>query len=348
MNILCVMPWYPANAARFLADAFEAFGHRIFRCGPTYFDHYGISYQPSELPLIHLRIQRRQAWNLDEYIQHAGKYGFSTDMVFLSEEGYDNVIVPTEKVHTVLWSADGWPNCYRRKDTIRPSLAYTNHPLGVNPHPLTATPDGWKFLPGGFDSKWHSSIGIGSEYPLIDFCLAATMYGKRPELCHALRAAGLTVHDRNVGPIEYRQVYNNARYTYHNANGQHEIKWRFFEAAAMGCVNICDENLLLDALGFEPWEDYIPIWRFDPQYDADGWPTAASLLRVIRHTPLAQWEHIREHVRTRVLGSDSYLHRAKQILYDLHVPLRDEHIELPHYDTVLRAYVRGRDQKGWK
>lgn len=346
MNVLAVMPWYPANAARFFVDAFEHLGHKVFRVGPTYFDHYGLQYAPEELPMVDQEFLRNSWWQLDSIIDAATRAGFSPDLIFLSEENYQNQIGPTTKVPVVLWSADGWPNCYERRNMIQPTLAYTNHPLGVNPAPRTTIPEGWKFMPGAADLVWHAKEDT-TGYPIqYGFCLLATMYGPRKEICEKLSRDPYdfsTVYGQ-LGPELYRFYYSRSLATYHNCNGQAELKWRYMESAAMGCINICDKNFLLEPMGFWPWVHYVPIGSFTKEYDDDLWPSSKAIGRAILH--LNEYPDISSHIsrraRAKVERHDRYENRVRLILNDLGYGKCDPEIDID-YDQRLRLYMGTHD-----
>lgn len=226
LNVLALFPWYPANAPRFFADAFEQLGHRVFRVGPTYFDHYGLQWPKDELPLVdHEIVRESPVWNLNGCLDVAAKNGIVPDLIFLSEETYQTRIVPTDKVPVVLWSADGWPDAFARKKVIQPTIAYTQHPFGVNPAPQLHIPDGWKFLPAGYSTKFHKYLNLPERQ--IDFTLYCTMYGKRQQLCDELSNLGFEVSSGQRTISDYVYGYNNGLFTYHNCNGQAEVKWRF-------------------------------------------------------------------------------------------------------------------------
>lgn len=344
MNVLCVMPWYPATAARFFAEAFSLADCRTLFCGPKYFDHYGLSYDSMELPFVDIELERRSDWYLNKIIDEAVfRHKFIPDFIFLSEETYQNEIVGTNKVPVVLWSADGWPNAFERRESLQPTLAYTQHPLGVKPAPQPHIPQGWKFLPGGFCPVQH--VFFNTEERRVNFALHATMYGERQRLCDDLRAAGFSVQSGPASPKDYCIGYNHADLTYHNSNGQAEVKWRFYEAAAMGCVNICDKNILLDAMGYEPWIDYVPIWGFGSEFDGEGWPSSRMLIDVVKFMLeyADRVPNMRYHVLDRIKRSESYIHRVRAIFADLvrvgamRGSVNDEYVD---YDQVIRKYFK--------
>lgn len=338
MNVLAIQSWYPSNAARFFVDAFEHLGHQVFRMGPTYFDHYGLQYAPEELSKIDIPFFRAGDWSLDAALDAAAKMKFTPDFIWLSEENYQNVITPTAKVPVVLWSADGWPNSYERLNMIQPTLAYTNHPLGVNPHPQKTIPDGWKFLPGAADSVWD--VPFPNEVvSQSDFCLMATMYGPREKICQELLSQGLQVNYGQATLSEWQMFYSRAFSTYHNSNGQAECKWRMFSSMALGCINICDDNYLLDALGFIPWNDYVPISDFTKDFDNDLWPSGeaiANAIRRLRELPYTA-ARIAQHAQGRVHKHDRYENRVRLVFSELGLGEREE--DDRDYDQELRLHL---------
>ena len=340
MNILALMPYYPSNAPRFLVDAFERLGHRVFRIGPTYFDHYGLTYNLETLPKVDIVIPKKDVWPLDTAIEYATQAGVTPDLIFVSEEDYQNEITPTKKVPVVLYSCDGWPNCYERINTIQPTMAYTNHPLGVKPAPRATIPDGWKFLPGAADSFWDRPQGHGSVAP-FDFSLLATMYGQRETICRRLSDMDFSVGYGQADLQGYRDIYTNSLSTYHNCNGQAELKWRLFSSMSMGCINICDRNVLFGPMGYRAWEHYVPVWDFEGCFDSHGWPSPEGVAEAIRWLKRNQGDahRIARLAQERTLKYDCYENRARLILSDLGLAERNPEVDWD-YDHSLRQYMK--------
>ena len=318
LNVLALMPWYPATAARYFADAFEQLGHNVFRAGPMYFNQMGLQWPESELPKVdHEVVRESSVWNLNGAIDVATEKGFIPDFIFLSEENYQTRIVPTDEVPVVLWQADGWAENFARREMIRPTLAYCNHPRGVVPSRQERIPDGWKFMPSGAAPWIHKFTNVGKRD--VDFCLYATLYGKRQQICGELKETGLNVSYGQRTTERYVWGYNRARFTYHNAQTQWETKFRLFETMAMGCVNIADENPLFHVLGFAPNVHYIPIEEFCPEFDNDKWPSAMAIKGAIDWwgANASVFEYMQNRAWHLVQERHTYQHRIKAILFDL-------------------------------
>lgn len=315
MNILCVMPWYPANAPVFLAEAFKQIGCYVTRIGPKYFDQMGLEWPEAELPKVHLELPREApCWNLDSCVDMATQAGYPPDLLYVSEENYRTEIVPTSKVPVILWSQDGWPDNYVRRELFQPTVAYCNQPRGNRFHPLEADMEGWRLMPGAAAPWIHRNMRL---YRTDDFCLFATMYGQRQRICGGLTRRGFLVLSGQRSLLPYVLGYNRALCTLHNP-GHWEVKWRFFEAAAMGCVNISDHTPLLDRLGYTAYEHYFPI-SAPPDGTGDPWPDVGALANVIAEMRAKQlfWQSISARAHARVLTHDTYYHRVQRIAHDL-------------------------------
>jgi hypothetical protein len=269
MNILAVMPWYPATASRFMADAFEQAGAHVFRVGPCYFSHGNANWTSAEYPRVDVALPRGCPWQIDHYVDQATAAGYPPDVLFLSEETYHNDIFNTDKMPSLLWSLDGWPENFERVETIKPTLAYTNHPYGIRIHPRNTIDPRWGFLPGACAPWIHQDLGLPRD---VTFCLHASMYGERQRLVLAIAESGGQTLSGFVNTARFVKGMNRALTTYHNTNGQEEVKWRLFEAMAMGCCVISGHTRLLKILGYEPGIHYVPIEEV-PREDGELWPT---------------------------------------------------------------------------
>jgi hypothetical protein len=192
---------------------------------------------------------------------------------------------------------------------VEATVNFTNHPLGIDLFPREEIDPRWQFLPGAAAAPLvHKYLGL--EHDIWDFCLLASDYGKRKTMCEKLIKEGFRVRHGQLTTREYMAVYNRSLATFHNARPG-EIKWRFFESAAMGCVNISGESKLFSWLGYKAWEEYIPI--LTPI--EDEWPEVddlGRLLHLLKNNP-KHVKHIGDKARKRVLAQDTYLHRAKTI-----------------------------------
>lgn len=309
--VLVVAPFYPANAVRWLVDALERIGAIVIRVGSLYSDHMGLKWPKEDLPQIDIELPRFANWDLDSLIDKVTREYTSPTMLFVSEESYHNDIIPTKKVPTVLYSCDGWPENYNRIEIYNATTGFTNHPLGIDLHPRDEIDPRWQFLPGAAAPWVHKHLGLERH---IDFCLLASFYGKRKYLCEELIKRNVKVHYGQSATPTYVDTYNRSITTFHNARPG-EVKWRFWEAAAMGCINISGWSKLFAWLGYAPWHHYVPI----ETPDGNEWPAIDSLyetISFIRKNP-ALIKQVSSDARKRVLNQDTYYHRAKTILADL-------------------------------
>lgn len=317
LNILMVAPWYSANPVRFFSDAFERMGFGVFRVGAIYDKHGGMEWGDDVVkPDIPLKREDPE-WNLDNFVDLATERGFVPDFLYLSEETYQTNIAMTRKIPTVLHQWDGWPNCFARGDALNPTLKFTNHPRGIRIHPLAEDRPGWKFMPGAAAPWVHKWTKSSRD---LQFCLMATMYGYRTELCQYLEKNRYLVKYGFATTKEFVETYNRSQFTYSNVNGNAgEVKWRTFEAMAMGCVNIVDgENLLLDRLGYLPNVHYLPIKTVERE-NGEPWPTGEMLESVLGEAiyDYEVFESISRVAMEKCLSQDTYFHRAVQIIADL-------------------------------
>ena len=315
-NVLIVAPFYPSGPIRFISEAFERMDLKTFRIGATYNDHGGIKWVGDEAVKVDVELKREASrWSIDAFVDLATHAGVSPDLVLMSEENYRTEISPTLKVPSVFWLFDGWPNNYERGDALNPTLRYTSHPYGIRIHPRKEIPTGWKYL-GTAHAPWmHPFLNRERD---VDFALHATPYGKRPEICDYLRSHGLVVADGWVTTKRYVEDYNRALFTYHNSGGQQEIKYRWYEAAGMGCVNICDHTALYEENGLIAHEHYIPIQSY-PDQNGDLWPDPEELLGLIGEYKniTGMIEQLSHNARLEVGAYHTYIHRAQTILEDL-------------------------------
>ena len=318
-TVLIVAPWYPAGPLRYLSEAFEMSGCKVIRIGPTYFDHMGLDWgKDVELPAVGWELNReRKQWDLNEFLDWATRNYQAPDLLIISEENYQTDIVPTNKIPSILWSFDGWPNNFERIEMIKPTIGYINHPFGIHIHPRLEEDLRWRFMPGAAAPWVHKCLDLHRDY---DFALLATMYGKRPSICEDLKNRGLLVLSGKATTPTYVKAYNRSIATYNNCNGQQEIKWRFWEAAAMGCVNISGYTMLFNILGIKPLVHYIPIIEHgDENYDGEPWAESSKISEIVgwmkfhKNRVMVIAKDAREHT----LRNHTYLHRARTMLIDL-------------------------------
>jgi hypothetical protein len=318
-TVLIVAPWYPAGPLRYLSEAFELAGCNVVRIGPTYFDHMGFDWgKDIELPAIGWELNREEKqWDLNEFIDWITKNYQAPDLLIISEENYQTDIIPTNKIPSILWSFDGWPNNFERIEMIKPTIGYINHPFGIRIHPRLEEDPRWRFMPGAAAPWGHRYLGLTRDY---DFALLATMYGKRPRICEDLVNNGLLVWSGQATTPTYVDAYNRSVATYNNCNGQQEIKWRFWEAAAMGCINISGYTMLFDRLGIKPWIHYIPIIEHkDENCYYEPWGDSDEIYERIEWIKSSKDEMITisENARKHTLENHTYLNRIRTMLTDL-------------------------------
>lgn len=326
LNVLCVGPQYPATAARYLFDAFGAVdGIHVTLCGPEYNDHYGIDWGTfkvvSDIPLP----KEAPEWNIKDFVDTATSLGNAPDLVLIAEENYKTNIINTVDIPTVLLSYDGWPNAFDRYHMVKPTLAYTCHPYGVRPAPVDKTPVPWRFLPTACHPPVHHSMVKNHSDKYFAkrshaFVLHATPYGKRPDLCKYLEENGIGVTAGLVNTTTYVVDYSYGLCTYHNCCYQEEIKYRFFEAAAMGCINITDvpnNPRIFNQLGLIAGIHYIPVAITET--GDDPYPDFADILKAVKSVlnDKRMAKSISKAAHAWVMNGHTYFHRAKQILTDL-------------------------------
>ena len=321
-HLLAVGPWYPETAGNFFVEAFERLGWNVVRCGPTYFDHgheHGVKWDEDRLPIVDIPLMRNASWYIDDYITQATKLqGVAPDLVWICEEDYHNEIFNTKKIPSVLWSCDGWQNSFDRIMAIKPTAAFTNHPFGVIPQRQAKTPEGWQFMPAAAAPWIHKNRFVPHHTREIDFILLATPYGYRPQICEALTQAGLHVASGLEGTKQYVELSQWSSLTYHNANTQEEVKFRFFEAAAMGVVNIADYTRLYAWLGYLPFTHYIPI-DLEKKPDGSRWPNVDNLIWLVKD--YRSRPEVLQAISTAAwyttMSKNTYYHRAYSIMKQL-------------------------------
>ena len=310
-TVLAIAPHYGANAPRHLVDAMELCGARVIRVGPKYGEHLGMTWADSEMPRVDLEIFKNSNWYIDGFVDAATRRETAPDMVFLSEESYNNLIVNTEKVPSVFYSCDGWPENYARAEMVKATKNYSNH-IGIRVRPIDTLPEPWEFLPGGCAPWIHKYLGLER---MTDFCLFGSEYGKRKEICEALSLLFSVEHGqvKTPGFVSYN---NRSLCTLHNPQPG-EVKWRFFEAASMGCINISWGCQLFERLGYKAWTHYFPINVLE---DCDDpWPNIEQMEWAVNdiknnHVFFRRMATI---ARQHTIENHTYYHRAKRIFEDL-------------------------------
>lgn len=318
-TVLICAPWWPAGPIRYLGEAFERIGCQVIRIGASYSDHMGLQWgKDTELPIIHWELPREKPqWNLNEFIDWTTKNYQAPDLLIISEENYQTNMVPTTKIPSILWSFDGWPNNFERIEMVKPTLGYINHPYGIRIHPRVEEDSRWRFMPGAAAPWVHKWLNLERDW---EFVLLASMYGKRQQICDDLQKNGVTVWCGQATTNTYVEAYNRALTTYHNCNGQQEIKWRFFESAVMGTCVMSGYTVLLPRLGYLPWEHYIPLIEYvDSKFNGELWPDTDEICKKIRwlqnNNEIVMG--VTGNVRVHTLRNHTYLHRVRTMLTDL-------------------------------
>lgn len=307
-TILAVLPWYPANAPVFLAQSFEHIGCRVIRVGPLYSNHMNLKWPEEDLPKVDILLHKEIDWNIDGFIDQATKMGFPPDLVFVSEENYHNVIINTKKIPSILYSCDGWPENYNRADMVKATVNMTNHPLGIDAYPREEIDPRWQYLPGAAAPWVHCDLKLERYW---DFCMLASFYGNRKTLSDELTKNGIKVWSGQATTKTFVEGYNRSIATFHNAR-RGEVKWKFFETTAMGCINISGWSKLFPQLGYKPWVHYVPIET--PL--GNEWPTVDALSNLVKCFKGDYKEGgvgIANNARKHTLRNHTYLHRIRQI-----------------------------------
>lgn len=317
-TVLTVGPWYPANSYRYLIDSFEKVGCEVFRIGPTYNNHYGVRWSKEDKVIPDLELPRQADWDLNYFVEQCAAKLKVPDLLIVSEETYHNEITPTNKVPSVLISYDGWPENYERAEIYKCTLNYTNHPFGIRIHPREEEDPRFRYLPGACAPWVHKNLNLERDW---DFVLLATMYGKRPAICNDLAKWGIRAWYGHAPTSVYVEAHNRALTTLHTCNGQEEIKWRWWEAQAMGCLVISDNTKLFARLGYKPWVHYVPIpVHEDPEFGGEPWPEIDELyetIRFLKNQPGGILSNIASTGRIHTLKTGTYFHRIKTIFTDL-------------------------------
>lgn len=310
-TVLIVAPWYPAGPIRFISEAFERIGCRVVRMGPVYNDHMGLDWGSDIVVPDQSFYQQLSLWNLNYCVDLCTSAHQAPDMLLISEEDYQTDIIPTKKIPSVLWSMDGWPRNYDRADLFQCTVNFTNHPLGIDLYPREEIDPRWRFMPAAAAPWIHRDLKLKRDF---DFCLLASSYGRRESLCKELGKIEFRVWHGQATTQTYMEAYNRSIATFHNAR-RGEIKFRFWEAAAMGCINISGWSRLFRELGYLPYEHYIPITT----PDENEWPSVDDLADSIRNIlgNKDRWNNITHTARKRTLYNDTYYHRCRQIFLAL-------------------------------
>ena len=291
-------------------------GAKVFRVGAKFTEHGGLHWPDDLFPKIDIQLRPNARWEVPFYVDLCTASLGAPDLILYSEESYHNEIVPKTDIPSILWSFDGWPENFERIGTFKATKGFINHPFGIRAKPRLEEDRRWEYLPGACAPWVHKDLNLTRD---IDFVLLATMYTYRPYLCQGMLDKGYMIAAGFATTSDFIRYYNRGLLTFQNANGQEEIKWRFFEAAAMGICITADHTRLYERLGYKAWEHYIPCpvdaQRFGPD-QWEIWPSVDALAMVMEWVKQHPKESrtIAKACQQRVLSQDTYYHRMVKMV----------------------------------
>jgi hypothetical protein len=313
-----VSEWYPANIGTFLSYAFEDAGYEVIRVGNTCFNHYGLVMPVSELPVITEKLVFGQDLNLPALVDK-----YTPDILMMwdwtGEPSCYNVAnkqMTTKLKHRLPFiyvEHEGWLNALKRIELFNPTVAYTGMPYGVVETPCSAMAMGYKYLAGACYPKVHYITKTFEEKDL-DLVVMASVARTRESVCGAMKAKGFNTYFNTGTLTEYRDYHNRSLTTYDFSNGWQYVKWRVFEAMAMGCVLLQDSFELLESLGFREDKHFVGY-----KLTEDNKPDIESIayqITMLKNNPDVA-RKIRVAAYDFVIENHTYSHRVSQILKDL-------------------------------
>lgn len=317
-TILFVSQWYPANIGTFLSYAFEDAGYKVIRVGETCFNHYGVKYDYSELPVITERLEQGQTVNLPRLVDK-----YTPDILLMWDWTGEPAIYQvaelgeTQKLKYrlpfIYVEHEGWENALKRIELFNPAVAYTGMPYGVIETPCRAASMGYKYLAGACYPKVHY-IDRPLSIKDLDFVVMASVARTRPAVCKAIEDKGFKTYFNTGGLTDYRTYHNRSLTTFDFSDGWQYVKWRVFEAMAMGCILLQDRFELLDSLGFVPNKHYVE-YKLTAGYHPYIDDMVAKITMLKTDKDLAN--KIRDDAYNFVMEKHTYAHRVSQILSDL-------------------------------
>jgi hypothetical protein len=317
MKLLFVSEWYPANIGTFLSYAFEDAGYEVIRVGNTCFNHYGLVLNPAELPMITEKLPFGQDLDLPALVDK-----YKPDMLLMwdwtGEPSCYKVVNATatlklkHRLPFIYVEHEGWLNALKRIELFNPTVAYTGMPYGVIETPCSAMSMGYKYLAGACYPKVHY-INRAFEAKDLDFVVMASQARSRPMVCEAMFNKGFKIHYGTGGLYDYRTYHNRSIATYDYSDGWQYVKWRVFEAMAMGCILLQDSFELLESLGFRAGEHFIEYNLKDLAPDMD---TIAEKITMLKDNPDIA-KKIRQDAFDFVMKSHKYSDRVAMIEKDL-------------------------------
>lgn len=317
-KILFVSTWYPANVCRWMSSAFEDYGYEVIRVGKTYFDHYGIQWEPELLPAVAQEVDVNAPLDLPQIVAQ-----YNPDILFFWDwigplDNVEQTRKLRQKIPVILMEHEGWPGNFERMNLIDPTLKYTAMPHGVVGHTCNAHAMGYRYLPGACYPKYHGKVVERHEDRDIDCVLYAGMYNPRPEICKQMEDMGINMKYGQVNINDYKAMHNRALCTWEFGGGQEYVKWRIFEAMSMGCLVLSDRFALMDRLGFYPDTHYIE-YKPVPLGDGRTGPRAEDLkekiIEIKEHPGI--WEHITQNAFNQVRRYHTYRRRVERIIRDI-------------------------------
>ena len=320
MKLLYITSWYHANINRWLSEAFEDAGFEVIRVGSTHFNHYGIAWEPELAPKMTEIMPEDTSLDLPALIDK-----YSPDMVLLWDWtgeppcyevlNIDKTRKIKDKMPFIYVQHEGWKNALERISLFNPTVAYTGMPYGVYESPCSAKGLGYKYLPGACYPKIHKP-NLDWHKKDLECVLLAGMYKPRPQLCEALKRFGVNIHWGNANVMDYVKYHQRSFSTWEFSGGTPYIKWRFFEAMAMGCVMISDRISLMDNLGFGAGKHYIEYILND---DREPWLEDLKIRIKALASNQGLYEEISKQAYDFVIENHTYAHRIAQIRSDINV-----------------------------
>jgi len=330
VKLLFVSQWYPANIGTFLSYAFEDVGYEVIRVGSTCFNHYGVIYPLRDLPVITEELSFDQDLDLPALVDK-----YKPDILLMwdwtGEPSCYNVVNNQmtlnlkHRLPFIYVEHEGWENALKRIELFNPTVAYTGMPYGVVETPCSAMSMGYKYLAGACYPKVHY-INRPFETKDLDFVVMASAARTRPAVCEAIEKMGFKTFFGTGDTTDYRTYHNRSLTTYDYSDGWQYVKWRVFEAMAMGCVLLQDSFELLESLGFRAGKHFIEYNLKDlNDINKDSFcnlvpdiDTIAEELTRLKNSPDLAKE-IQKNAYDFVMENHTYSHRVSQILSDIGV-----------------------------
>jgi hypothetical protein len=256
MKILVACICYPVASGRYLYDAFKRLGHDVRVIGDSTGNQiWGMSVDP------------KYTWASDGGLT-AHWDDWRPDVIVIAESAWAYHSPYYHDVPHVIYAADNHVRIYRQYGVYRYFVCH-NAPSLMD----MSAPD-VEWMPGAYDPVWFTPSPIPWAERPYDVCMIGVLYPQRVELLNALAAAGLKVF-AGTGLLfdQYRDAYHNSRISL-CASANHDLAFRIFETAAMGCAVLSDPLPDLEAL------DAKNVWTYG---DVDS---AVEIAKgILKHAP---------------------------------------------------------------